>query len=268
MAKIEFDILFDGEVRGLRHHRLSIAAFGPALTELQKALMRTAQAIIRREQAKRSGRFGRLPRQLDLELVGVTDGCARLHFAVTRKVDPRDSAVWLETLPQQALQELCEDIGKEAAGGDANEAARAYLNKLPDGLNRQRYVARVDGTTVAEVEFSSMEDIIAPDHLVGGLLRVEATLVGVGFEPGEPYVRVRVEGDDHDWSVQATQSQVDRAITLRGQLIHLAAVKGASPKAKYRLIWLRAQALEVPDGEGRLELINERWHRVMKRLAQ
>ena len=97
------------------------------------------------------------------------------------------------------------------------------------------------------------------------LIEQRGRIVGLGFEPGKPFLRIKTtDVNEAEVTYAATQSLVDQALELRDQEIRvLGLITGAGRKA------LRVQGLG--DSQVRLDLeayVFAKWQSVIERLAQ
>jgi len=266
--EIELRIRWDGELRGLSEHRLSLALMGPALAELVRAIRRTGSNLLSKafdssELGARGGRLNKLADGLDLELKGVSPGCANVSFVCTFTPPPGEQYPLVNGINERACLTLVSDIEGEQAGKATSSVARAFLRAVPDGVRRQRYAVVVDGEEKKVVEFGEAQLPELPEPLPG-LSRLEGRVVAVGFEPGRTFVSVKGEGGS--LSCSATRDQVEEALRLRGQPIEAMAL---TKDGKSRLLWLRAQGERRGDDvDARTNFMFERWGELLGRLAK
>lgn len=262
-------IRWDGDTPGLSDHALSIASWNDALKHLLAAVRRSASSIVQNETQNPNygGRGGRLSNRvsgLDLHIVAMRDGCVNLDIVPVFPPSPQqDLFEEEEELARRALEHVVRCIGDEASGENKSSPIRKFLRAIPHGVTSQHYRLEVDGDEVITREISSTSLLAEPANLPA-LRRVEGQIIGVEFEPGQPSVRVRSNGQTIRLS--ATQAQVEDAIKLRGQPVTLMTVSGTMP----RLVWLAPAEFPpvVPPDDTRAVQLIERWERTLARLAR
>jgi hypothetical protein len=245
---IELIIEFDGTSESLREHRLSVAAFSPALTLLRVGLRQAARKIERGV-------------DVDLELRDLGQGSTIPAFVVTIV-----SAIGLLAYAEQeiatnAATSFVRDIEGEARGEARNHIARRYLAAMPSMVSTQRYRLRRDGAELLDVPIGA----VGLPELAVDLARLrtaECLVLGVQFAPAATSVEIQIDGKRY-WC-EATEAQIDRALALRGTLAH-ATIVGRHPS--WRLVALRDHAYVAPSPAERSRMILSRWAGLLQRLA-
>lgn len=262
-----FEIIWDGQAPGLSDHRLSLAAFGPALTQLLAAFRRVASDIQLQARGPAAavgrGRLAREAENLDIQIETVT-GNSPVHVsAQIVELNPPERPL-LGDLPEQALDKLLRDIEREAQGMPAHHSVRAFLKALPDGLESQRYIQKAaDGRILRDVRIGAMSvtTLLRAPHL----MEVSGILVAVGFEEGRQEVKVRSDSGELV-AMTSTSALAEKAIDLRLQHVRLlgVSIEGQRP----RLIDLTAEEILVQDPGPRLDRVFSDWRVLLQRLAQ
>ena len=265
---VTLEILWDGPVPGLSEHRVSLSAFGSALKALLQALQATANALLR----DAYGTESELP-LLDVQIAAVEDGCARLQAAIVPTVEPSGQAriPLIPDIETKALERFVAAVESEARNQPVNEAVRAYLRALPTDVTRQRYVATSrTGIVLCETEIAHM-DLNTPPRQVPSVARYTGSVVGVGFEPGRPLVRIKP--DNHRiLDCEANDAQVEYACNdLRGRRVEaLVMTRPPRKTPRHKLIWLRDATAEPEpmDAEERMRYLGRRWHGTLEILGR
>lgn len=261
-------IKFEGDARGLREKRLSLADFGPAMAQLLKAYRRTASNLLQSATGgdinSATGRLHKQAELLDLEIEAIQGNSVEPSFVATQAPFEQQVALF-GSLPEQALDRLILDIEAEASGRPQSHVARKYLTDLPAGVHRQTY-SLFDGTRVLRsVTFAAPHLAELPVDLPR-LLKLVGTVVGVGFVPGANYVDFGVPGVKQPISCSARPEHVDQALALRTGPVEALILQAQKP----RLMWLRSAADPFkPMGDAeRSSAIHARWKDVLTVLAQ
>jgi hypothetical protein len=264
----ELKVVWDGDVPGLTEHRLSIAAFGEALPFLLTALRRIATQMvttaIEGEKAE-VGRFTKSARQIDIEIKNVIKGSGGFEGVLEFRVDPAQTLPLFSSLAERAAIELISSIEQESNGNLSNAAVRRYLGKLPPGLNRQEYVLHDNGRVIKELKIGPLKIADFPPELPF-LKKVEGTIVGVGFEPGRPEVRVK---EDRDTPVMLPNSEiVERALEIRHEKVRTIAVHLPGKPTRLVSIKRASDAKFEFTYDSVEEHIFKKWNGLLGRLAK
>lgn len=261
---VELKITYDGTTPGLAEHRLSLGAFAEPLKLLLVALQRTASAILASasddpEYGSKGGSLAADARLLDLELAAIEDGCAQPVFVcTTHSLQAAQS-----DLAEASVERLLRDIDAERSGKLRNATVRRYLHALPKSVTRQRYAALRDGTLLHEVAFDAPGLAEVPAPLVR-LIKVSGNVTSVGFEPGTPFVALRVGA--RTLRCSASAEQVDTAIALRSEPVMAAVLDGEKPS----LVWIRreSEASQIPSLDETISHLHQSWKHTLEVLAR
>jgi len=258
-------IRFDGEVPGLAEHRLSLAGFGEPLALLLKALRRIATQIVGSAtdaEHPRTGRFANLARLLDIELISIEGGSSGFD-AVVSFAHPPDELKLFADLPERSVTELLEAIVEESQGHLRNASVRRYLEALPKEVHKQVYDLHENGATKKHVEIG---DLALTDLPLGlpSLREFTGNVVGVGFPPGKP--EVRVKSGPVSTALDADEPQVDTALQLRKDAVRLLGVDDGSRKRLLRIERATDQPFKMTH-QSIENHIFKRWSNVFARLS-
>lgn len=258
-------IVWDGDAPGLAAHHLSVGAFGPALSLLLTALRRTASAIVRQaigdpDYGAKGGRLAKDAELLDLEIKELGEGSLDMVAVCTHPAPPSQSDLFGD-LPDRTAAEVLASIEAESRGELRNVQVRKFLRSMPKGVTGQKYLRYKGDKLVQEVVIGEVKLADEASFDLPYLLEVRGDVVGVGFEPGRPEVRLRF--GDRQVTCTATPSQVQAAIGLRGARVHaLAVTRGNAP----RLLWIREDGQPLPTRD--VASLVERWDELLRRLSK
>jgi hypothetical protein len=262
---IELNIKWDGVVPGLREHRLSVNAFSNPLHDLLMIIRRTANNMLREATARKEtgvGRFSAEAQQIDMHLTSIGEGSADLHSIIEVEAPGAQIEMWPEGLAADAVDRVLQDIENEGNGIQRNTRVRDYLKGLPPGLSNQDYVLVVDGITRRTVHLTTV--VIATDlDALPYLVEIDGRVIGVGFEPGRNFVRVKSD-EEAEITFSATAEQVTAALEIRAEDIRVLAVVQGGIKRLLRIQrrWERHVKLDSK------RFIFEKWDGLLARLAQ
>ncbi len=259
---VELKIKWDGTAPGLAEKRLSVAAFGDALTLLLAGLRRIATNIVGDafEEKTSKGRFANAARRLDIEITELLKESSGFDSVVTFATPVGDTFPLLN-LAEIAAEQLLDALDSESRGIAKNANVRRYLKALPAGITQQTYSLHQNGTLLRQVSFGEALLPEIPAELPY-IARYLGNIVGVGFEPGRTEVRLRTE--ERNLTLVATPAQVDRALNLRHLKVRAVAVVEDNLE---RLLMI--QDAESPVNRSTRELaIYQRWEEALRRLAQ
>lgn len=268
---VELKVTFEGDEPGLAEHRLSLSSFGEPLKLLLSALQRTASGILASaledtEYGTRGGRLAAEAKLLDLELASIEQGSAAPTFVCVARPGSQLHLQSFDTLGEQAIQRLIQDIDAERQRRPANASVRRYLRSLPAGIRAQRYTAWVDGKVLADVQFGelSLSEISEVSAQAARLIKLLGRIVSVGFDPGASYVTLKTSSRTVRCS--ASPELVERALLLRHKDVSAAVLDGPKPS----LIWVLDAATSPPriPIESTLEHLQTSWAETMRILAQ
>lgn len=256
-------IKWGGSAPGINEHRLSLDGFVTSLDLLLRALRRIASNLLTEAAGDAAtGRLHRDAKLLDIEISGVVEGSVGLESVVTLSAPRGMNLDLLENLSLRATHSLFDAIEGEAKGKYINQAVRKYLKSLPDGLTWQEYDFQSNGTQRSVVigEVNLPEQPLDLPYLRTGVGQV----VGVGFEPGEPFVRFSI--DDKSITATATDELVERALDLREKSVEAFLV--VTDKST-RLLSMRDLEVELdPISQSAEYLLFGKWTGLLERLAQ
>lgn len=264
-------IVFDGTAPGLIEHRLSIAAFADPLKLLLQAYRRIASGLIRDmldtpDYGRAGGRYAEEAKGIDLEIFELVGNSplqigfeCRAHVPVTGQL-----SLFAPDFLKRVGKLFLENIEGESKGELRNAAVRRYLLSLPSGISRQSYKFEQDQTEIGTVVIGNMDIAQLPEQLPR-LEKIEGDVIGVGFAPGPPEVRIKPK-NDNVIVLTANEKQVVMALSFRGSAVTAMTLVGKTKK----LLWIRSQ--NAPQTHYSYEQvvnhIDERWGKVLKRLAE
>ena len=144
----EIKIRWDGDIPGVEQRRLSIGAFGEALSQLLLSLRRIATQMVSNavdQERPSTGRFAISPEERHRD----HEYRRRVHRidGVVTFVQPPDELPFFADLPQRAMFELMDSIDRESKGQPSDFSVRKYLELLPRGVHRHVYEIYDDGAT-------------------------------------------------------------------------------------------------------------------------
>ena len=231
------------------------------LAALRRIATQMVSTAIEGEQPK-SGRFANVARWIDIELVSIAEGSAGPDALVVFHNPPDELNLWGD-IPSRATIELLDAIEVESKGQARNGAVRNYLRALPPKLHHQVY-EYTNGAASRRVEVGAIDLTVLPPDLPF-LKEMEGYVVGVGFEPGRPEVRIKTE--TMTTSLTSAPEIVDQALELRHDRIRILSVHVAS---RARLISLNRSTDPrfVFSPEAVEEHIFRRWDVLLERLAK
>jgi hypothetical protein len=262
----EIRIRWDGEAPGIEQHRLSLGAFGEALPQLLWALRRIATQMVTaavEPERPASGRFANLARGLDIEITSI-EGNSTGFNGVVSFMSPPDELPLFADLAERATVELLDSIDRESKGQPSNWAVRRYLDALPVGIHRQVYVLHDNGIEKKRLEISNVSLAEVPEEFPF-LREVTGSIVGVGFEPGKP--EVRVKGETSTTFFDASEDQVESALAIRHDVVRSIGVTAGKHSRLLRIERARAGHFAITN-EAIEEHIFKRWSGVFARLAE
>lgn len=259
-TQTQLEITWDGPVKGLAEHRVSLAAFGPALGLLVTAARRIASnAITNAMEPADTGRLAVAAKNLDIEITGIIEGSGGFSTLLTFDSPGSTQVEMFNQLAENVGIELVESIKAESEGTHRNAAVRNYLQALPQALTHQKYNLHDNGRVIRDVRIGKMD---LPKLLAQPLpvfLEVQGRIAGVGFDPRWE-VKVRGEGINQVVA-SATEPQVNTALEIRSSGVRALAISSA---AGTRLL-----VLEDKDKQERpsLDQIFDKWDVTFRALA-
>ncbi len=215
VARTELEIIWDGPVKGLEAHRVSLTKFGPALDLLMKAARRIAsQKLQDAIEPTIVGRLKTAANNLDIELAETQKGSGGFSTVITFEVPDSSQSLLFNQLPELVGKELLESIRSEAEGTHRNIAVRNYLRSLPKELTRQYYTLHENGRAIDHVELRSVSLPAEVEEPLPELNKWHGRVTGVGFEPGRFEVKIKGQ-DGTQVTAFSTENQVADALKMR-----------------------------------------------------
>ncbi len=259
-------IRWDGDVKGLAEHRISLAAFGQPLAYLLQALRRIATQMVSNAvdaEHPKFGRFTNQARQLDIELAKMEEGSGGFDALVSFSQPPDELPLFWD-VPERATIELLDSIDQERQSIPRNSAVRRYLSSLPREVHKQLYEFHENGNVKKRVEFGDIEVAEVPPDLPS-LVQYEGSIVGVGFEPGRS--EVRVKSDAASPSLDATDAQVDMALQMRRAKIRVLGVHDGKRSRLLQMARARDPKFKMTP-EAVKEHIFDKWAEAFEQLSK
>lgn len=263
-------IIWDGDVKGLAEHRISVSAFGPAITRLTQVLRRIASDIVKsglsNSQRSVQGRYASEAKSIDIEIESIEVGSGGLGALVTFTPEHPYQFSVFGNLDERVALEFVDSVEQESRGIWQNQGVRKYLQSLPQGLTKQTYAVTDEQgrnlripVEIADVHLTEMP------RTAPSICRHYGSIVAIGFEPGKTEVRVkRLDGKMVTFA--ATPEQVQTAWELKDAQVKVLSVY----KGQHRL--LKLQRATEEDFEVTSEAVDthifQRWDNVLRRLAQ
>lgn len=264
---VELRVRWDGSEPGLAEHRLSLLSFGPALTELHRALRTAATRIEKGKDPNHPGpqkKYSARALHLDVQIKAIEDGCVNVGMDVVVAPAPDVAEDTDDTLAASAVVTFLDSLRSRT------HLASAYLKALGGGVTAHSYTARrADGTTLVD-EFSMGVVEVDEPSLPPVLIEFRGEVVCVTFTEGREAVAIRdLDGDHGRVNATATAAQVDTAIRMRREHVPVIA-RVFQIEHGYRLLSLRDARL--PRGEhtpeARKDYIMNKWSGLLHHLAQ
>ena len=214
---VELKIKWEGSVAGLAEHRLSIGSFSLPLYHLLMAIRRRASNIIRNAvdmEAVTVGRFTSDADRIDIEVQSLLASSGGIQSLVQMRQPELGMQIpmMFVDLPEQATDQTLEAIDKERRGVLSDAGVRKYLDLLPQSITSQEYTLTADGEQRRKVSFGQFE----LPKLITELPYLTDTVgkvIGVGFEPGRNFVRIR--GLDGEVTMRSDPEAVNSALEIR-----------------------------------------------------
>ena len=263
-------IIWDGDVKGLAEHRISVSAFGPAITRLTQVLRRIATDIVKNglpsSERTHQGRYASEAKNIDIEIASIEGGSAGISALVTFSPQHPYQFTVFGNLDERVALEFVDSVEKESKGIWKDQGVRKYLHALPQGLTKQRYTVtdQQDRELRSPVEISDVHLTERP-RVVPCVTRHYGSIIAIGFEPGKTEVRLkRLDGKIVVFS--ATKEQVTAAWNLRDIQVKVLAVS----KGQNRLLKLEEATAEdfSVTAESVHTHIFQRWDGLLQRLAR
>jgi len=259
--RTELKITWDGPIKGLEKHRLSLNAFSLALVQLIAAARRIASNIVTNAaEPAESGRLAAAARNLDIEITGIIEGSSGINALLTFEAPDTSQVEMFNEFAESVGIELLESIRAESEGKQRNAAVRKYLQALPEQLTRQEYNLSDNGRSIRDVLIGKMDLpklMLEPLPL---LIESQGKVTGVGFEPRWE-VKVKGEGVNQVTAI-ATEQQVNMALDMRSRNVRALFVSSASG---YRLLVIEDERMQRD--RPTLDQIFDRWDATFRALA-
>jgi hypothetical protein len=262
----EIKIRWDGDVPGIEAHRLSLGAFGEPLNQLLAALRRIATQMVSSAVAgeqSRTGRFATLARNLDIEIVSIQGASTGFDGLVAFHQPPNELPLFAD-LPNRAISEFIDAVERESRGDASNWAVRKYLSSLPPAVNRQTYELYEAGALKKKIEVGTFKLAEVPEEYPS-LREIEGHIIGVGFEPGRP--EVRIKGEAASVIFDADEASVEQALLIRKEDARALGIHDGK-RTKLLRVEPASRARFAITSEAIEEHIFKKWHNVFARLAK
>jgi hypothetical protein len=262
----DLKIRWEGDVPGIAEKRLSLNAFAKPLDLMLTALRRIATQMVSTAmegEHPRSGRFANVARWIDIEIADIAHNSTGADALVVFHNPPDELNLWGD-IPSRATVELLDAIDMESKGHARNGAVRNFLKALPP-LNRQVY-EYTNATANRRVEIGKIELTSLPPDLPF-LKEIEGYLVGVGFEPGKPEIRIKSESQAMPVALSTTEGNIDRAWEIRHERVRTLSVHIAN-RARLLRLGRSTDAHFVGNAQAVEEHIFKRWDTLLERLAK
>jgi hypothetical protein len=248
---------------------LSLGAFAKALELLLGTYRRVASGLLTNAledptYGTGGGKYAKQAERLDFEIESVTDGSLGLSIQCTSHFPPGANLDLFSDLPLRAGQQLLEYIEAESKGQPRHVGTRKYLASLPRGVSGQRYRLFRDSVCEKEVAVGEVELLQLPEE-TPHLEMLRGFVVGVGFEPGKPEIRLKTIEPSRQITASASPEWVQKALDFRKVEADALVLVGERSK----LLWLRPanQAWKQPSPEEREAFIFSKWDELLRRLA-
>lgn len=262
-ANVQLDIVWDGPITGLAEHRISLTAFGPALTQLVAAAKRIASnAVMRAAEPSETGRLAKLAHGIDIQIGAITEGSGGVAGLLTFEAPVSYQENLFFSLPEKTGLELIESIEAESKGEFRNAAVRSYMRALPQTLTRQYYRLHENGRLIKEITLGAVtlpEGMLALPYLQ----ELVGMVAGVGFDPGRDEVRFKTD-DAASVTAAANEQQVNTALELRHQKVRALVLQTESVGA--RLLTLVDAETDRPHYSDEVYIF-DKWGRALQELA-
>ena len=260
-SQIQLKITWDGPVKGLEQHRVSLEAFGGALALLVAAVRRIASNLLSNAaEPAQSGRLAAAAKNVDILITETVKGSGGFETILEFDLPVSAQAELFSRLPENVGIELLAGIEAESAGTERNLAVRRYLQALPSGLTFQHYDLHENGRSIKNVKVGRMDLPKLLSEPLPSLFPVDGRVTGVGFEPRW---EIKVRGENGSQvTASASEKQVNHALALRSEPVHALALNS---EAGSRLLVLHRGAAVRPKPD--VADIFDRWDATFRALA-
>ena len=260
-AQTQLKITWDGSVKGLEQHRVSLEAFGGALALLVAAARRIASNLLSNAaEPAQSGRLAAAAKNIDILITETVKGSGGFETVLEFDLGVFGQAELFNRLPENVGIELLAAIEAESAGTERNQAVRRYLQALPSGLTFQHYNLHENGRSIKDVKVGKMDLPKLLAEPLPAFVPVDGRVTGVGFEPRWE-VKVRGENGNQVTAV-ANEKQVNQALALRSEPVRALAL---TSEAGSRLLMLEQGEAARP--KSNIVDIFDRWDATFRALA-
>src|SRR5262249_51625701 len=141
------------------------------------------------------GRLNELANLLDIEIINIEGNSTGVSALCTFQNPPGIQALFPYDIPERAGAELLESIERESNGQPYNSSIRKYLYSLPP-LTEQKYEIASNGQPLhAPVVIKNVNLATSALLLLPSLIQFEGHIIGVGFEPGVRFVKIKTEDE-------------------------------------------------------------------------
>lgn len=260
----QLEIVWDGPLASLNSHRVSLSAFAEPMNLLLVAARRIASNMVSEAlEPAETGRLAKEARQIDIELSSIIGNSGGFGAELTYTPPPKYAGQQplFNFLTENVGVALLDAIERESSGVLINAGVRKYLQSLPSTLTKQKYNLHENGRHIKSVEIGPMSISQSVDELPC-LAQAVGRIVGVGFEPGRPEVRIKSE--DNQITIPATAKQVERALEFRAVDVKAVWLKNG-PKSRLLKLYDVSLPGFHPDPE---VYVFAKWNALLTRLAQ
>ncbi len=264
---VELRIRWDGQVRDLAEHRLSVDGFAIPLHNLLAAMRRRASSIItqgpKQGSAASVGRLAAPAAKIDIEireLLASSIGISGFVVMNQPQVGEQTSFPCTEFL-EHTTELTLDAIDEERRGIPSDQSVRKYLDSLPKSITGQEYTLTSNGQVKRTLSFGQFKLSQRVDELPS-LREIVGKVIGVGFDPGTDLVRVK--GNNMEVIMESESALVEQALKLRGENV----------RASYVGLGRKKRLLQIDNSNRprpRLdvdEFIFEKWSSVIEALAK
>lgn len=259
--RTELKITWDGPIKGLDKHRVSLNAFSLALVQLVAAARRIASNLpTNAAEPAESGRLAAAARNLGIEITGIVEGSSGINALLTFEAPNSSQVEMFSEFAESVGIELVESIRAESEGKQRNAAVRKYLQALPEQLTRQEYNLSDSGRSIRDVLVGKMDLPKLMLEPLPSLIETHGKITGVGFEP-KWEVKVKGEGGNQVTAV-ATEKQVNMALDMRPREVRALFISNA---AGNRLLVIEDKKMQTR--RPTLDQIFDKWDATFRALA-
>lgn len=257
---VQLEVVWDGPIQSLEEHRISLSLFAQPLENLLSAARRIASSMVNdATEDVTVGRLSNVARQIDIEIGSVVEGSSGIQALLTFKGEDPQFALFNDIAENVGIA-LLEAIESESRSRLKNYSVRKYLSSLPRELTAQRYNLHENGRPIKRVEIGKVHLAECPPT-IPFVVEMQGRVIGVGFDPGKP--EVRLKGQDAPLTVSATEEQVDKALALRRVDVRAIVLRHGTMA---RLLRIEKSSIPMDLGD-REEIVYRKWDGLLRRLA-